>query len=103
MSKATLAKRTAPSADMGKRGRRRERRERLRRRRMEENKWERGVELVGEGEHNVRGRPPMKEERTVPMPRRRRVLFSLLSLKGGRRAMERGGMRGRAGEMAGRE
>ena len=61
--------------------------------------WARGEEEEGEGEEAVIGNPPTREESKVPMPRRRRVLLSLLSFaSGGRRAMERGGMRKIAGE-----
>ena len=100
MSKATLARSTAPSADVGRRGRRRGRRGRVRRRRREEKMWARGEE-EGDGEEAVSGNPPVREESKVPMPRSRRVLLSLLSFAaGGRRAMERGGMRRRAGEIS---
>ena len=100
MSKATLARSTAPRAEVGRRGRRKGRTERVRRRRREEKRRARGEELEEEGEEAVTGNPPVREESKVPMPRRRRVLFSFA---GGRRAMERGGMRGRAGEIFGKE
>ena len=101
MSKATLARSTAPRAEVGRRGRRSGRSGSVRRRRREEKRWARGEELEGEGEEAVSGNPPVSEESIVPMPRRRRVLLSLLSFACGRRAMERGGMRGRAGERSG--
>ena len=67
----------------------------------EEKRWARGEELEGEVEEAVSGNPPVREESKVPVPRRRRVLLSFLSFAKGRRAMERGGMRGRAGERSG--
>ena len=98
MSKATLARSTAPKAEVGRRGRRNWRRGRVISRRREEKRLARGEELDGEEVDAVSGNPPVRVESKVPIPKRRRVLLSLLAFDCGRRAMERGGMKVRAGE-----